>query len=619
MRQYFNIDPNGALPHKDVWRHNTELMIATISVMFSIAILLLYKGGVEISSSSKPVIFVQSLIFTFPVICLVRLGYVKSQNPAPWFGWASPTIDIIILSIIIYAFSWQYGEIAASYKAPTFSFYFVMIALHSMRFNPRQTILCGITAALSWGIIIASFKMGGAETTHSYSEFITSSKLLLGAEVERMIALLTFAGFLAIGALRADRLMAYEKEMEMQVTEINHQASLARVQLEEAKKTSQIKSDFLDTMSHEMRTPMNGVMGMIQVLEQTELTDKQRYMLSVMDKSSEAMLKIIQDILDFATLNGNHVTLKSEPFTLKTMVEDAVKIPLKDAQAKGLEFFIQIDPHCPEIIYGDDHYTALIIEKLSSNAVKFTNHGYIRLHIEDKTSAVDIKQGRSTIGITLQDTGIGMSEADRVAIFQAFSQADTSKTRAYGGMGIGLSLVQKLMQAMDTTLKLTSTLGKGTSFSFDMTWSAPDDLRKDVDGLKIHAEEAKLSGLMPPQSPPIILPALSSTEAPKPPDSPKLPTPQPPPTPSEPLAHLNDLSSLIEAMSDDREDLAAIDNTLQTDSAPQINSAAPPHLNHNDIFNGVQDLTEILRQIDKDTTAPQSAVQNPKPAQKNSA
>jgi len=342
-----------------------------------------------------------------------------------------------------------------------------------MRFKPKQTLFCGLIATLSWGAMIASFKLGGAEITHSYAEFITSSKLLLGAEIERMIALLTFSGFLAIGARRARRLMSYEKEMEIEVAQINHQANISQVQLEEMQKTSKMKSDFLDTMSHEMRTPMNGVMGMIQVLDQTDLSEKQRYMLNVMEQSSEAMLKIIQDILDFATLNGDDIALRSEPFNIRETLTETLAESKQQAQDKGLDFFIQIDPTVPNKIYGDPYYFALIIDKLTANAVKFTQKGYIRIHLEDKRTE-DMPAQIGHIYLTIQDTGIGMSDDDKAAIFQAFSQADTSKSRAYGGMGIGLSLVQKLIHAMGSDVHLTSTLGKGTEIGFDFKWTEPE-------------------------------------------------------------------------------------------------------------------------------------------------
>lgn len=473
MRHYFNIDPQGSLPREERWVRNTELMIALISVAFSFAILMLYKGSVDISESSSHAVHVQSVVFAFPFLCLARLAYVRFCKPSPWFGWASSASDILILSSIIYIFSQQYNNVAASFSAPTYAFYFVMIALHSMRFKPKQTLFCGLIATLSWGAMIASFKLGGAEITHSYAEFITSSKLLLGAEVERMIALLTFSGFLAIGAQRARRLMSYEKEMEIEVAQINHQANISQVQLEEMQKTSKMKSDFLDTMSHEMRTPMNGVIGMIQVLDQTDLSEKQRYMLNVMEQSSEAMLKIIQDILDFATLNGDDITLKSEPFNVREALTETLTESQQQAQNKGLEFFLQIDPSVPDKICGDPYYFALIVDKLTTNAVKFTQEGYIRIHLEDKrTENTPAKTGH--IRLTIHDTGIGMSDDDKAAIFQAFSQADTSKSRAYGGMGIGLSLVQKLIHAMGSDIHLISCLGKGTQIGFDFKWTEPE-------------------------------------------------------------------------------------------------------------------------------------------------
>lgn len=575
MRHYFNIDPQGSLSREERWVRNTELMIAIISVVFSFAILMLYKGGVNISESSRHAYIVQSVILAFPFLCLARLIYVRFRKPSPWFEWISPAVDILILSSIIYVFSLQYSNIAASFSAPTYAFYFVMIALHSMRFKPKQTLFCGLIATLSWGVMIAHFKFGGAEITHSYGEFIASSKLLLGAEIERMIALLTFSGFLAIAAQRARRLMSYEKEMEIEVAKINHQANISQVQFDEMQKTSKMKSDFLDTMSHEMRTPMNGVIGMIQVLDQTELTEKQRYMLNVMEKSSEAMLKIIQDILDFATLNGDDIVIKSEPFNFREVLDETLAELKQAAENKGLGFFLQIDPRLPDDIYGDAHYFALIIEKLTANAVKFTQKGYIRIHLEDmRDGSTPAKTGH--MRVTIHDTGIGMSDNDKAAIFQAFSQADTSKSRAYGGMGIGLSLVQKLIHAIGSDIHFTSTLGKGTEIGFDLKWTAPetqpalsnsgDDNSSTPLKPAVDPKPTVTSG--PPESPPIaampILTAPSSTAK----------AAAPPKTVDTPLGRLDEKNPNL-----DGEDFSDISDILHELTRDDAAAQAQPHMN----------------------------------------
>ncbi len=243
----------------------------------------------------------------------------------------------------------------------------------------------------------------------------------------------------------------------------------ARDQAEEA---TRAKSSFLAMMSHEIRTPMNGVMSMAEMLDQTDLTEDQRSMSSVIRSSASALLAIINDILDFSKIEAGKLDIEKVPFSLLDVVESAAELMSQRADDKGLSLVTVVDPKLPDALLGDPARVRQILLNLVGNALKFTETGGVRV---DVTSA---SPGR--IRFAVSDTGIGLTPEQQGRLFQAFAQADVSTARKYGGTGLGLSISQRLCELMHGRIGVTSQPGKGSTFWFELPFApgapAPETL-----------------------------------------------------------------------------------------------------------------------------------------------
>lgn len=237
-------------------------------------------------------------------------------------------------------------------------------------------------------------------------------------------------------------------------------ARQARQRLEAAEAANIAKSQFLANISHELRTPMNGILGMSELLLQQPVSDKQRQYITTLHQSGMALLQVIDDILDFSKIEAGRLTLDCSPFDMRQLVGEVMALFSHPAASKGLHLTAALPETVLPEYEGDAVRIRQILTNLLGNAVKFTLRGQVALQV----SIVEETISRTTICFTVRDTGIGIEPDVQAKLFMPFTQADGSTTRRYGGTGLGLAIVKQLTQMMGGTVGVESVLGYGSTF-----------------------------------------------------------------------------------------------------------------------------------------------------------
>jgi len=286
------------------------------------------------------------------------------------------------------------------------------------------------TTVLQWGMVAAAslFLPAVIRSARSFYEVITQS-ILLGLEQSRLA----------------------------------EELSLAR---DEALAASKAKSEFLANMSHEVRTPMNGVLGMTQLLLDTKLDEEQRECTRIIQESASSLLATLNEILDFAKIEANRLTIEHIPLALEQQVLQACQLMQARAREKDLNLECLIDPNVPALVTGDPTRLRQTLLNLIGNAIKFTDAGSVVVRV----FPIVLASGQPALRFEVRDTGIGVSEEARSRLFTPFTQADGSITRRYGGTGLGLSISRRLVELMGGEIGVESEEGKGSCFWFTLPY-----------------------------------------------------------------------------------------------------------------------------------------------------
>ncbi|WP_395058627.1 ATP-binding protein, partial [Flavobacterium sp.] len=276
-----------------------------------------------------------------------------------------------------------------------------------------------------------------------------------------------------IGAVVVARDITEQKQLEKELTEAKVFAELATSIAEEAKITAETatknaeeavksKQQFLSNMSHEIRTPMNAIIGFTKVVLKTELTAKQKEYLTAIKMSGDALIVLINDILDLAKVDAGKMTFEKTPFKLKLSINAMLHLFETKIQEKNLRLITNYDKNIPEVLVGDPIRLHQIILNLLSNAIKFTNKGKITVSV----NLISENEDNVTVKFSVADTGIGIKDTKIEKVFENFQQATSETSRLFGGTGLGLAIVKQLVEGQKGTIEVESEIDKGSTFSF---------------------------------------------------------------------------------------------------------------------------------------------------------
>jgi two-component system sensor histidine kinase RpfC len=264
--------------------------------------------------------------------------------------------------------------------------------------------------------------------------------------------------------------------------------------VEKARLASEAKSRFVANMSHEMRTPLNGVIGMSDLMMETPLSSEQKDFARTIQASARALLSLIDKVLDLARIEADKIAIEEVDFDLHALVNSTARMLAPQAAAKGLECQVHIDPGTPFLCHGDAQHLRQVLINLAGNAIKFTEHG----HIEIRVAPVAEDDDAATLRFEVVDTGVGIPPEARGRVFESFTQADDTTTRRFGGTGLGTTIARQLVERLGGRIGFDSEVGRGTTFWFELplakqarAGAGPQEVRLDETRVLLLAVEGR--------------------------------------------------------------------------------------------------------------------------------